>query len=70
MVDNNGFRQVLMLALAKSDPQVESHFLPLEIIGGTNWPTPIFCSSLEDEKKETDDEDGEIRGRVLALWIG
>lgn len=69
-VDNNGFRQVLMLALAESESQVGSHFFPSQIIGGTNRPTPTSVSSLEDENEETKDEDKEIGGGVLALWTG
>ena len=69
-VDNNGFKQVLMLALAESEPQVGSHFLPSQIIRGTNRLTPTFVSSLENKNEETEDEDGEIGGKFLALWTG
>lgn len=56
-----------MSVLGEFDPQVGSHFLPSQIISGTNRPTLISGSLLEDEEDETDDEDEKIGGGVIAL---
>lgn len=41
-----------------------------QIIRGTTWSNPASGSSVEDGDDESNEEDKDVEGEVLTLWIG